>query len=536
MKPAGPAFCSNAVQLSATGSGALNGLRLAVKDVFDVAGHITGCGSPDWQRTHAPAGATASTISRLLAAGATLVGKTVTDELAYSLNGENHHYGTPANPRAPGRIPGGSSSGSASAVAADLADIAIGTDCGGSVRIPASFCGLYGMRPTHGRIAADGLIPLAADFDTVGWFAASADNLRRVGTVLLGEDAVPVSIPVPAAAGAAAPAPRTCTLFIARDFLARIGAAERAALQPALARLQACFANVVEIDIGNPDPDELMLAFRTLQGAQIWATHGAWITHAAPTFGPGVRERFAAAAEIGPDQVRAAQQVRDHLTERIGALLADGSMLCLPSAPGIAPLRKTSVAGMEQFRGNAMRMLCIAGLTGVPQVSVPVTEVEACPLGLSLMMAAGADRALLDFVVDHDVRDRAGAAQGINLPEVLAEVEAAFARYEHALTHNEVPVLDHLFWDSERTVRYGAAENLVGVEQIRAFRQARPSAGLMRTLQQTVITTFGRDAATACTQFTRTGDARIGRQTQTWIRTAGGWKVVAAHVSLMLPS
>lgn len=523
MKPAGPAFCSNTVQLAATGSGALDGLRLAVKDVFDVAGQVTGCGSPDWQRTHAPADATASTISRLLAAGATLVGKTATDELAYSLNGENHHYGTPVNPRAPGRIPGGSSSGSASAVAADLADIAIGTDCGGSVRIPASFCGLYGMRPTHGRIVVDGLIPLASDFDTVGWFAASADNLRRVGTVLLGEDSIPV------------PPPPSRTLFIARDFLARLGVAERTVLQLPLARLQACFVNVVEIDVGSPDPDELMHAFRILQGAQIWATHGAWITSNAPVFGPGVQERFAAAAGIGQDQVQAAQRVRDRLTERMGALLADGNMLCLPSAPGIAPLLETSPAEMEQFRGDAMRMLCIAGLAGLPQISVPVTEVDACPLGLSLMMAAGADRTLLDFVVDHDLRDRAAAAQGINLPDVLAEVEAAFARYEYALTHNEVPVLDHLFWDCERTVRYGVTENLVGVAQIRAFRQARPSVGLMRTLQQTVITTFGRDTATACTEFTRAGDARIGRQTQTWIRTAAGWKVVAAHVSLMSP-
>ena len=384
-------FCDNEVVLAPTGTGVLDGLRLGVKDVFDVAGHVTGCGNPDWQRTHWPAQHTASVIQRLQAAGATLLGKTVTDELAYSLNGENWHYGMPPNPRAPGRIPGGSSSGSASAVAAGLVDIAIGTDCGGSVRMPASFCGLYGMRPTHGQIATDGLVPLAHSFDTVGWFANSADHLRRVGTVLLDPDAL---------------LPRPTTLFIARDLFAQLGAAELAALQPALARLRARFTEVLEIDIGNQDPDVLMRTFRILQAAEIWATHGDWITRNQPAFGPGIAERFAQASRITQADIDTGCVVRENLCSRIATVLQLECILCLPSAPGIAPLANTPPAAMEAYRSKAMRLLCIAGLAGTPQISIPVAQMRDGPFGLSLMMAPGADRALLDFVCAHDLRDR----------------------------------------------------------------------------------------------------------------------------------
>jgi len=121
----------------------------------------------------------------------------------------------------------------------------------------------------------------------------------------------------------------------------------------------------------------------------------------------------------------------------------------------------------------------------------------------------------------------------INRPEVLAEVQAVFARYEHALVHNEVEVLDELFWASDHTVRFGVAENLYGIEAVRAFRAARPAQGLARSLQNTVITTYGSDHATAMTEFRREGGTKLGRQSQTWVRFAQGWRVVAAHVSLI---
>ena len=218
------AFCrQNHVERDGAPDGPLRGLTFAVKDVFDIAGHRTGNGNPLWLETHPPATRTASAVERLLAAGAKMVGKTYTDELAYSLNGENVHYGTPINPRAPGRIPGGSSSGSAVAVAGGLVDFALGSDCGGSVRLPASYCGIYGIRTTHGLVPADGVVDLAKSFDTVGWFARDAAMMLRVGEVLLpsARDFVPKR------------------LLIAEDAFAFVGAEIAAALATAVAKLKA---------------------------------------------------------------------------------------------------------------------------------------------------------------------------------------------------------------------------------------------------------------------------------------------------------
>ncbi|HEX6004321.1 MAG TPA: amidase family protein, partial [Burkholderiales bacterium] len=213
------AFCRHThVALKGSGSGPLAGLTFGVKDIYDIAGHRTGFGSPDWFATHAAAARTAPTVQRILNAGADMVGKTHTDELTYSLNGENPHYGTPVNVNAPGRIPGGSSSGSAAAVAAGLCDFALGSDTGGSVRAPASYCGIYGIRPTHGRVSLEGACPLAPSFDTAGWFARDATLLERVGQVLLGE------------ARAQAPG----RLLLARDAFELAGDAITQALQAAV--------------------------------------------------------------------------------------------------------------------------------------------------------------------------------------------------------------------------------------------------------------------------------------------------------------
>src|SRR5208283_6174532 len=171
-------------------SGILTGLRFAVKDLIDIGSYKTSCGNPTWRDTHPKAATNAVCVDQLLLAGAECVGKTITDELAFGLNGENFFYGTPLNPRAPDRVPGGSSSGSASAVACGLADFALGTDTGGSVRVPAGNCGIYGMRPSHGFISVAGVMPFAPTFDTVGILAYTIDGLTKVAESLL-------SFPVP---------------------------------------------------------------------------------------------------------------------------------------------------------------------------------------------------------------------------------------------------------------------------------------------------------------------------------------------------
>src|SRR5688572_1010312 len=231
------AFCRhNHVEKKGAASGPLAGLTFGLKDIYDVAGTKTGFGCPDWLRSHEPAARTAPAAQMLLDAGAHLVGKTHTEEMAWSLTGENAHYGTPINVNAPGRIPGGSSSGSAAAVAAGLVDFSIGSDTGGSVRLPASYCGILGLRPTHGRISLDGVCPLAPSFDTCGWFARDAGVFERVGRVLLRDDA---------------PAAQPRKLLLAQDAFALADEGAAAALAPGLEKVAALIGRPESVTVGD---------------------------------------------------------------------------------------------------------------------------------------------------------------------------------------------------------------------------------------------------------------------------------------------
>ncbi|UDQ88682.1 amidase [Xanthobacter autotrophicus] len=362
-------------------SGVLAGLAFAVKDVMDVAGTSTGNGHPDWLATHPPAARSAVAVDRLLAAGASLAGKTIADELCYSLTGENVHYGTPLNPAAPDRVPGGSSSGSASATAGGAVDFALGTDCGGSVRVPSSYCGLFGMRPTHGRIPLDGVAPFAPSFDCVGWFARDAALLERVGRVLLA-DAMPAS-----------PITRLIAPREAFDLLSP-EAAE--ALAPALRLAQETIAPCEEIALATDGLDAWSATFRTLQAAEIWTSVGPWIERVRPAFGPGVKERFDAARAVAPSAVEAAAAHRIAIRSRLRDLLQAGTAFLMPTVPRPAPLRGMATADVEvTTRHLAMNLLCIAGLGGLPQVSLPLAQVDGAPFGLSLVGPAGSDTALL---------------------------------------------------------------------------------------------------------------------------------------------
>jgi len=374
------AFCRHThVAVAGSGKGLLAGLTFGVKDIYDIAGHKTGFGSPDWLTSHAPATHTAPVVTSLLAAGADMLGKTQTDELTYSLNGENAHYGTPVNVNAPGRIPGGSSSGSAAAVAGGLVDFALGSDTGGSVRAPASFCGVYGMRPTHGRISLAGACALAKSFDTAGWFTRDAALLERVGQVLLGAE-------VPPAPGA---------ILLAQDALALLDATAVTALQPALARIAAALGTPRPVTVSAEGLPQWFQAFRVLQGAEIHAQLGDWVMRTQPKLGPGVRERMAWVATISAEDVTRAQVVRDAVRRRMEELLADGAVLVLPTVSDIAPLLNTPAAELDDFRARAMSLLCIAGLAGLPQINLPLATARGCPLGVSLIAARGNDALLL---------------------------------------------------------------------------------------------------------------------------------------------
>ena len=375
------AFCRvNHASAKGAGSGPLSGRTFAVKDAFHVAGARTGFGQPDWLRTHEAPRENATAVSALLAAGADMVAKTHCDELCYSLTGENVHYGTPVNTNAPGRVPGGSSNGSAAAVAGNLVDFALGTDCGGSVRIPASYCGIIGLRPTHGRVSDAGVLPFGPSFDVVGWFARDIDLFATVGDVLLGSDT------------AAAPA----RLIIADDTWEEVERPVADALKPAAARVEKTLGRPHHLRVSPEGLNEWFEVFRTLQGAEIWATLGAWISATNPSFGPGIKERFAYAATITTHQVDAANKRRRQIRAHVGEILGADGVICLPSSPRVAPLRGTPAYTVEiEYRNQAQRILCIAGLCGLPQISLPMATLDGLPLGLSLIGARGSDRALI---------------------------------------------------------------------------------------------------------------------------------------------
>jgi len=377
------AFCRHThVERKGASHGPLGGLGFAVKDVYDVAGHRTGFGSPDWLRTHAPAARTAPVVERLLEAGAHLVGRTHSDEMTWSLAGDNAHYGAPVNVNAPGRLAGGSSSGSAAAVAAGLVDFALGSDTGGSVRLPASFCGILGMRPTHGRIPQDGMCPLAPSFDTCGWFARDAGIFERVGRTLLRDDA---------------PAPGPARLLVAQDAWEVAGQTVARALRPALDAVAALVGTPEPVTVGDEPLARWRECFRVLQGAEAWECHGDWIEREKPAFGPGVAERFAWAPTLAPGDVARARTRREEIARRMAELLEARTVLALPSTPGIAWLRSPPPEALDELRARALSLLCIAGLARLPQLSLPLAKLDGCPLGLSLIAARGRDTLLLEL-------------------------------------------------------------------------------------------------------------------------------------------
>jgi amidase len=371
------------IERAGAAEGPLAGATFAVKDIFDVKGTVTGRGNPDWLASHAPAGANAPAVQALLDAGARLVGKTVTEELAFGVIGINPHYGMPTNVAAPGRVPGGSSSGSAAAVGAGVVDLALGSDTGGSVRIPASYHGILGMRPSHGRISLDGIMPLAPSFDTVGWFARDPMLFVAAGRVLLGE---------------ARPARPLRRLLLARDAFARVEPEALPALQAAVARVERALGPAEPITVSDEGLDAWYPTFRTLQGAEAWAAHGPWIEQAKPKLGPQCAKRFAFAATIDAAALTRAHAARAAISQRLEALLADGALLIVPSAAGVAPRADATAEEHEAVRDRLMGITSIAGLGGLPQVSLPLTRLEAGPIGLSLIAARGQDEQLLDLV------------------------------------------------------------------------------------------------------------------------------------------
>lgn len=365
--------------------GLLAGTTFMVKDLFAIKGRKVSNGNPTFYRHATPARDTAPVITRLLEAGASLTGITICDEFFYSVLGSNAHYGQPVNSRAPGHVTGGSSCGSAAAVAASMCDFALGSDTGGSIRVPASFSGLYGLRPTHGRISLDGVTAMAPSYDTVGFLARDAGLFRTIGQVLLDRPRADAKIE---------------RLILAEDFFRHEEESADQALWRVLDRLAGLLPKPEHKIIAGDEIAEWRNAFRLIQGFEIQSTLLPFIRSHTVELGPGIKERFDMAAAITAAEAEAARVLRANIAERLATLVKPGTLIVLPTTPTLPPERGIQDgASFAEFRSQTLGFTCLAGHGGLPQISITATEAASCPIGLSFIGWRGGDEALLDLAV-----------------------------------------------------------------------------------------------------------------------------------------
>lgn len=374
-------------------SGALDGLRFAVKDNIDIRDRFTSYGSKPWREAHPRAAYHAVCVEQLLMAGARCVGKTIADEFTYSLDGESYFYGTPVNPRAPDRIPGGSSSGSASAVACGLVDFALGTDCGGSIRIPASLCGVFGMRPSLHRISEAGVLPFAPSVSTVGVLAQNLPVLRQAMRVLLrSHDAA---------------LPPVKNIYLVKEAFALADPSIQNALSECIAHLST-FPNITVASISLRDITGLDVslkscnedALRVLQTAEIANTIGGWIQENGPEQGPNFQAGYRNVEQFDRSTMSDALNLCEALFSRVAAFTQPGDVFCYPTAPVLAPKRGTltgsNLNSVLDYYGRTMAVTSFAGVARLPEITIPLAQVNGIPVGLSLAAGHYQDEFLLD--------------------------------------------------------------------------------------------------------------------------------------------
>ncbi|MET0954379.1 MAG: AtzH-like domain-containing protein [Cryobacterium sp.] len=381
------------VAAPADAAGALAGETIAVKDLYDIAGFTVGAGNPAYLREAVPATTTAPAVAALLGAGASVRGIAQTDEFAYSIAGDNEHYGTPPNVRVPGGLPGGSTSGPAAAVALGQASIGLGTDTAGSIRVPASYQGLWGLRSTHGAVDRAGLLPLAPSFDTVGWLTRTPGVLRAAAAASLDltlqidprEQIDPRQQPEEPARFAVSGA----LVFAADDdvqaaFVTGLDRLGRAGLLP----------EPDLVDVG--DLAEALSIFRTIQTAEAWRSNGDWVTAHPGALGAAVASRFELASRTAPAAEAEARALMAAARARLDTVL-DGRILLLPSASSTAPSRGANPADIDTTRTATLTLTSLAGIGGYPALSVPLFEAGGKPVGLCLVGPRHSDLALIDI-------------------------------------------------------------------------------------------------------------------------------------------
>ncbi len=377
------AFINGPSLVEMGGKGSLESVTFAVKDVFDVRGYRTGSGNPTWLE-HAPtARQHALSVERLLNSGATLLGSTITDELAFSLSGTNVHYGTPLNYKAPGRIPGGSSAGSASAVAAGTVQFALGTDTAGSVRVPASYCGIWGLRPSHGRISMLGTVPLAPSFDTVGVLSGSGTILEPVLHSLLDSKSN-------------SEVRQIVRLVVASDLFDLVEPFAYEGLAAATHWLSKTLGVplVWKEVLGSDAVDECRNGFRHQQMAEVWQTHGQWIQKYKPSFGPGVAARFEMASKTTPISDFEISTLKREVNSLLEEAMLPSSLLVVPVTPSVAPVLHEHPTDKERLRQSIISLNSIAGISGAPELSCPVVGSYGLPIGIGVVGLPGDDELL----------------------------------------------------------------------------------------------------------------------------------------------
>jgi len=371
---------TQAISLGAS-NGPMSDLRLAVKDLFDIEGLPTAAGNRDWLASHATPKQTNSSVLKLLQAGARYLGKTLTDELAYSLNGQNMHYPTLFNPITPERLPGGSSSGSAVAVALGAADIGLGTDTGGSIRVPASYNGLFGIRTSHAAIGLDNMVALAPSFDTVGWLANNLDTLQRVARCLL-----------PMHFDARVPVPTKPRLLVLSNLIEKVEQAGQ--ICDWLHSLKDAQCTHESLDVNALQTSE---TFRVLQGREIWQQHGQWITESKPRIAQDIQDRLAWCRGLNQQQTQEAILEQASFQKILDNMFAGYDAIVIPTTPGRAPLLSESASNMVKYRENLMALTAIAGLAGLPQIHLPLFSIDGAPCGLSLIGHKNSDLSLINL-------------------------------------------------------------------------------------------------------------------------------------------
>ena len=375
----------NHIALKGSGTGELSGLTFAAKDVFKIRGSTYSNGHPDWLRTHEPDDFTSSTIQKLLDHGADMVGKTVCDELCFSISGENWNYGSPFNPHDPRRFTGGSSSGSGAATSGGLVDFALGSDCLGSVRVPASYTGVFGVRPSYDRVPSDGEAEYCPSMDVFGYMASDPDIFQKVSRVMLGEDPQPVKF---------------TKLIIAKDCFNAVNPQIFTDLKPAIDHIAANLASVEEREISPDGLDKWIKVFQQVQGYEVWRSYGGWVRKYRPVLSRGPRERLAWASTVTLPEYNAGLAKMREISKHVREMLANGEVLVMPTAASVAPLRTAPLEEINATRLQSTYLLCVSPLSGVPQMTLPMVMQDDLPLGLSLLSGFNTDLALANLCAD----------------------------------------------------------------------------------------------------------------------------------------